>query len=512
MDRVIVEFARVLRRHDMVVSPAEIADAVRSVSAVGVGSRGDVRQALRATLCKHPDDAALFDRLFDVYFSLSGTSGPAGRSGRDHRHAPGSHDPPPDDIDVDDESLAPRGRSDDHGSPTPGLRNFFDKRLLRSTPAGAGEAGTRLRLSLFAEQLALNRREDALDRALRRIVQHLQIRRARGALQPGTLTAASEVHELPLDITANELIELTDELRAAGADDELTSLLDAQAEHIGERLPDLLAALLRRRALLDPDADRREVEQRSLVRVDRLSDDEKRQLEAAVRRLARRLQGSADRRHRRHRVGALDVAHTMRRNLRYEGLPFELAHRRRREQRPRLIVLCDVSRSTRNLARFWLQLIYQLQDRFSNVRTFVYVADLAEVTNVLRARPADRAIEEVFTGELLDVGANSDFGRALAQFDRRHLDAVTRRSSVVVLGDARNNGRDPNVRAFVEISRRARRLLWLTPEPRWAWELGACDLAQYEPWCDRVEIVRTAVDLAGVAERILAVPGGRTRI
>lgn len=222
-----------------------------------------------------------------------------------------------------------------------------------------------------------------------------------------------------------------------------------------------------------------------------------------MRRLARRLHGSASRRRRRDRRGPLDVANTLRRNLRYDGLPFEPAHRARREQRPRLVILCDVSRSTRNLARFWLQLVYQLQDRFSKVRTFVYVADLAEVTDVLRDRPVDRAIEEIFDGTLLEADVNSDFGRALGPFGEHHLEAVTRRSSVVVLGDARNNGRDPNLDAFAEISRRARRLLWLTPEPRWAWDLGACDLDRYEPSCDRVEIVRSAVDLADVAERVL---------
>lgn len=109
---------------------------------------------------------------------------------------------------------------------------------------------------------------------MRRITQHLQVRRARGALQPGGLSAASDTHELPLDVTATELIELTDDLRAAGVDEGLTDLLDAQAERIREQLPELLAELQPRQTQLDPDADRRELERRSLVRVDQLSDAE----------------------------------------------------------------------------------------------------------------------------------------------------------------------------------------------------------------------------------------------
>ena len=166
-------------------------------------------------------------------------------------------------------------------------------------------------------------------------------------------------------------------------------------------------------------------------------------------------------------------------------------------------MLCDVSLSTRNLARFWLQLVYELQSLFSRVRTFAFVADLVEVTQLLEEQGLAGAVETLFRGDLIDVDENSDFGRAAEQMRTAYLGAINRRTTVVVLGDGRNNGRPPNEAALDEIARHARRLLWMTPEPRWGWSLGSCDMPRYERLCDAVEVVRTAEDLGGFAERLV---------
>jgi uncharacterized protein len=184
-------------------------------------------------------------------------------------------------------------------------------------------------------------------------------------------------------------------------------------------------------------------------------------------------------------------------------VPFDPVLRRRREQRPRLVVLLDVSLSTRNLARFWLQLVFELQSHFSRVRTFAFVADLVEITQLLEEQGLSRGVETLFAGDLIDVDENSDFGQAAEQMRAGHLAAISRRTSVVVLGDGRNNGRPPNVAAVEEIARHARRVLWMTPEPRWGWALRSCDMPRYEAVCDAVEVVRTAADLGRFAERLL---------
>ena len=166
-------------------------------------------------------------------------------------------------------------------------------------------------------------------------------------------------------------------------------------------------------------------------------------------------------------------------------------------------MLCDVSLSTRNLARFWLHLVYGLQDLFSKVRTFVFVADVAEVTYLFEEQALEQAVEGIFSSRLIDVDENSDFGHAADQVAAQLAATINRRTTVVILGDGRNNGRPPNERALEETAARARRLIWITPEPKWSWTLGGCDMPRYEPICDRVEVVRNADELAAVAETMV---------
>jgi uncharacterized protein with von Willebrand factor type A (vWA) domain len=288
----------------------------------------------------------------------------------------------------------------------------------------------------------------------------------------------------------------------------------AQAEDILRALPELLEALLerRRRMRADPDAADAAA-RRSLRTLLDLPAAEQRELEAAIRRLGRQIHGARGRRLKRDRTGRISLPHTLRRNLAYEGVPFQPVLRRRRESRPRLVVLCDVSLSTRNIARFWLHLVYQLQDLFSKVRTFVFVADLIEVTQLFEEQRLGSAVERIFSGSLIDVDENSDFGRAAGQFMAGFGGAVNHRTTVVILGDGRNNGRPPGERALEEIARHARQVVWITPEPRWGWTLGGCDMPRYARICDRVEVVRNVAELAATAESLVAAatPGSNAR-
>jgi uncharacterized protein with von Willebrand factor type A (vWA) domain len=228
-------------------------------------------------------------------------------------------------------------------------------------------------------------------------------------------------------------------------------------------------------------------------------------MEAAIRRIARRIYGAKTRRLRQDRIGRISVPHTLRHNIRYEGVPFDPVLRRKREGRPRVALLCDVSLSTRNLARFWLHLIYQMQSLFSKVRTFVFVAEMAEVTQLFEEHTMNRAVDEIFSGRILDADVNSDFGKAAEQFRNEHLSSVNHRTTVVLLGDGRNNGKYPNAEALEEIAQHARQTIWITPEPRWGWSLGSCDMPLYEKICERVEVVRTVDQLASVAEELVKV-------
>ena len=120
-------------------------------------------------------------------------------------------------------------------------------------------------------------------------------------------------------------------------------------------------------------------------------------------------------------------------------MPFRIVFDRKRKDKPQVMVLCDVSDSVRNVSRFMLQFVYSLQDLYSKVRSFIFVADIGEVTQLFAENDANQAIEQALHGNLINVYAHSDFGRAFRGFHRDHLAAVNKRTTVIVLGDARNN-------------------------------------------------------------------------
>ena len=248
-------------------------------------------------------------------------------------------------------------------------------------------------------------------------------------------------------------------------------------------------------------AAQREVDKPELARArsQRIDERERAELEEGVRRLLRSLHGAPRPRRTIAARGSVDGARTMRRNMRYDGVPFRPVTVAKVADRPRLLLLVDVSLSVRSAARFTLQLVHGLQGMASKVRSFAFVGDLVEITDLFDEHPLEEALSLVLAGlpagGVLDVDADSDYGNALGDFLEDFGSAITRRTTVIVLGDGRGNGKNPNFAAMAEIGRRARELIWLTPEPRYSWRLGSCDLPGYAGYCDRVHVVRDLVGL-----------------
>lgn len=504
MDTVVNDFVQVLRNHQLRVSPAESIDALHALEHAGLGEREVVKDTLRATLIKNQEDEDTFERLFELYFSMRpATEKPQAELKLTHDH---DHGPPPARLELGEEAggTAPEdeGHSHDTDESTE-MRKFFEEDRMRPANDIHGES-ERMRLSMFSQELILNRKPGAMDSALQRLTYHMRLRRSRNMFSPGSLVPEVGGEELPLDVSAVDLQNFVDHLHELEVDDALIAELEAQSENIIRGLPDLIKQMQEREKLLKKDAkDDTELRRRALRKMLTFSATEQREMEAAVRRIARNIQGAKTRRLKQDRTGRISVPHTLRQNVRYDGVPFDPVLRRRREGKPRVTLLCDVSLSTRNLSRFWLHLIYQMQSLFSKVRTFVFVADMAEVTQVFEEHDMNRAVEEVFSGRVIDADVNSDFGRAAEQFKKEHLPTINHRTTVVVLGDGRNNGKPPNVEAFEEIARHARQVVWITPEPRWGWNLGSCDMPLYEPLCNRLEVVRDMDGLTKVAEGLV---------
>jgi len=507
MDAVVNDFVQVLRRHQLRVSPAESLDALHALKQVGLGEREVVRDTLRATLIKNQEDTDTFDRLFNLFFSLRPpVEKPAAKLKLpEHDHDHGS---PPEKLELGEDAEGQAPETEDHShdnNESVDMRRFFDEDRMRPSQDIHGET-ERMRLSMFSQELILNHKKGALEGALQRLTYHLRIRRSRNMFNPGGLVPNAGGEEIPLDVSAVDLQNFVDHLHDMEVDEGLIRELEAQSENILRGLPELIKQMQEREKRLEKGAkDDSEIRHRSLNKMLDFSASEQREMEAAIRRISRRIYGAKTRRLRQDRIGRISVPHTLRHNVRYEGIPFKPVLRRRREGRPRVALLCDVSLSTRNLARFWLHMIYQMQSLFSKVRTFVFVAEIAEVTQLFEEHTMRRAVDDIFSGRILDADVNSDFGRAAEQFRNEHLSTINHRTTVVILGDGRNNGKNPNVEALEEIAQHAKQAIWITPEPKWGWSLGSCDMLLYEKVCDRVEVVRTVDQLAGVAEELVKV-------
>jgi len=166
-------------------------------------------------------------------------------------------------------------------------------------------------------------------------------------------------------------------------------------------------------------------------------------------------------------------------------------------------VLCDVSDSVRNVSRLMLQFVYTLQELYARVRSFVFVSDIGEVTHLFKKTDVSTAVDLATASRVINLSANSNYGHALKLFHDTWLGSITRRTTVIVIGDGRTNYNPPNAWVLGELRRRCRRLIWLCPEEQHSWGFGDSEMPLYARHCHRVESVRSVDDLGRVAAELM---------
>ena len=231
--------------------------------------------------------------------------------------------------------------------------------------------------------------------------------------------------------------------------------------------------------------------------------DEQAHMRKAVRPLARKLATRLAVKRKRARDGTFDVRKTLRRALGTGGVPIDPAFRSKKIHRPELILICDVSGSVAAFAKFTLMFTHALQGQFSRVRSFAFIDTVDEVTDLFAdgdfASGMARMTEEA---DLVWLDGHSDYGHAFEVFVQRYGNTITARSTVLVLGDARNNYRAANVWALSDIARRAKRTFWLNPEPAPQWDSGDSVASEYGAACDQMVECRSLAQLAEFVETI----------
>ncbi len=206
----------------------------------------------------------------------------------------------------------------------------------------------------------------------------------------------------------------------------------------------------------------------------------------AVAQLKRRLATLGHEQRGRKRASAVDMRRTMRASLETGGVPLRLKYRPKRPRRPEIYVLCDVSTSVTSASVFFLSVLHALHDSFRKLRSFVFIERISEVTEVFERERDFRAISQKISqeGGVADVSGYTDYGRVWLEFLEEISEDLDPRSTVIVLGDARTNGREPHAEVFARISERAGRMFWLNPEPRLYWNYGDSVMSAYERHCD----------------------------
>jgi hypothetical protein len=456
----IQSFVGALRAAGMRVSLAEGLDALYAVELVGTADREQFRATLQAALLKDSRDLATFRRLFDVYFSSGVQPLPALESLE---------------LDPADQALIEQLLQEMRLTMSPQLAALFEMAV------GGGDIGDRLGAMLAELPPPSMHSPFYQEWMARRVLREL------GYAQ--------------LEQAINAMIE---RLRTTGMDEASLALLAEAAQRnrqaLAEQVARMVAAQMMEAAALEPPTDPQHEEL-----LDRpftvLSHAEIQDMRQEVMRMAVKLRSRSSLRRQSSRRGAIDVRKTIRANVRHGGVPLQLEYRRHKLA-PRLLLICDLSGSMRAVASFMLTLVYALQDQVSRTRSFGFIDDLLDISaEFVDARPGE-AIERVLRRMPADY-ARTDLGQALTTFTRDYLDTVDRRTSVLILGDGRNNYADPNLPALKQIAERSRRLIWFNPESQRAWGTGDSDMRRYAELCDEVYQVRTLRQLSDAVEQLM---------
>lgn len=478
MSEVLGDFIRALRAADIRVSTSESIDAGNVVGLVGLDDRLTLRNALSQVLAKSEDEKQAFEETFDTFFSFDQfKSRPPAANENDEPPEQGESDSGEGDSGDDNDDPAQSG-----GTPSPG---------------GGGTGGERRgdADALASPDLAslLERGDQAeLQMALAEGARRAQLNRIRLFTQRGMFTRRI-MEIMGLDGLNEEIDDRERRGNEAGAERlrEAREGLRGQVRDYVEKQLEIFTANAGRQL-------REEV--LAQVRLSNIDRSDMRIMRELVRKMVKRLIALHSRRKKVARRGQLDVRRTIRANIEFDGLLFHTIWKKTKVDRPKVMAVCDVSGSVAQVARFLLMFLYSLQEVLPGVRSFAFSGGLGETTELFERESLETALVEV----LRDYGSGStDYGRAFMDFESIALDDIDHRTTVIILGDARSNYGDPRGDILKKIHARARRVIWLNPEPRSMWNSGDSEMRKLQPYCDKAVTCASLKDLERVVSELL---------
>ena len=467
MDKTILAFIDALRASGVRISLSENIDCFRAVETLGVEDKQTFKSAMRSTLVKKGSDISTFEKLFEMYFT-SLTKPLLGE-----------------DDDETDIGMLP------FGSMT--IQEFLDSFLQENSEMFQNLAN--LMQTQFGADFQMVMMQMGSSAGLSEISNPLQVgffaKRIRDSL--GWNMLSEELERLRQELLGQGF--------SGGEVDRLIEFVERQMKRAFEAIKEFVRRELEKNMLNDMEKwKQEELLNKSFYQLSRREIEMMRDL---VTQLGRKMKDKLVLRNKRMNKGRIDVKRVIRRNMQYGGIPIELCYKNRRRDKPQVFALCDISDSVSYAAGFMLQFLYTLQELFSKVRTFVFVTQIAEVTKLFSEHDINVAIDLALNSRHVDYNGHSNFGYAFHKFRDEYLESVTPRTTVIVVGDARNNRNDPRTWAFRDISEKAKRVIWLNPEARTGWRLGDSVMHEYMPHCDEVHECRNARQLISVIDKVL---------
>ena len=219
-----------------------------------------------------------------------------------------------------------------------------------------------------------------------------------------------------------------------------------------------------------------------------------------IKKMARRLISVHSRRKRKSQRGMLDIRSTIRANQEYDGILFETIWKKTKVDRPKIVALCDVSGSVANVSRFFLMFLHSLTEILPNVRTFAFSNKAGEVTDLFENKDIEVAAAETL---LLNGGGSTDYGQAFIDLEGLLENNIDRKTTVIILGDARSNYGDPRCDVLKTIQEKSKRILFLNPEPKSVWGTGDSEMLRFVPYCSKSKVCSSLFDLERVVDDML---------
>jgi uncharacterized protein with von Willebrand factor type A (vWA) domain len=472
MQKKILEFANILRKSGIRVSTAEALDAFGALEELSIEDRGIFKNALRSTMVKRGEEVPTYDQLFDLFWSGFYDS---------LREAFGDASEGLGDMGMDLEDLL--------------------RRIAEALGSLEGEFGdlSELARALLTADLSM------MEQLIREAAEQAGVERIENFLQVGFFSRRM-LEQMNLEGAVDQLREFAARLEAAGLSPE-------EAEALRDLIERLMQAARRSvRAFTERELQKQNHDYMEKFRREtlleksfyHLTEEEIRKMREVVERLAQRIKNILSIRRRRLKRGKLDLHQTLRRNMSHGGIPFEVIFKQRKKDRPKLVILCDVSSSVANVSRFMMQFVYTLQEAFTKIRSFVFVAELGEVTQLFQESDINQSIEKALDGgDTINVYTRSNFGYAFDYFWKNYLSAVDNKTTVLILGDARNNYNDPRAWCLRDIHNKAKNVVWLNPESPSAWGFGDSVMNRYLPFIDIAEECRNLRQLSSMIDRLV---------